>query len=70
MKPSVRNLQAISRFGVNRKVLQMLAFEAAQSKSIEDRFGVCGSMSSFSPREVGDGLASELAPIARRVVPG
>lgn len=48
----------------------MLAFEAAQSKSIEDRFGVCGSMSSFSPREVGDGLASELAPIARRVVPG
>jgi len=49
---------------------ELLAFEAAQSMSLEDCFGVCGNKSSFSPREAGDGLASELAPIARQVVPG
>ena len=49
---------------------QMLAFGAARSMLIEDCFGVCGNKSSFSPREAGDGLASELAPIARRVVLG
>ena len=49
---------------------EMLAFETAQSMLIEDCFGVRGNKSSFSPREAGDGLASELAPIARRVVPG